>query len=201
MGWASPQLAITTKNIMVFIDGSNFLAGYCEYQKEKNKKLIIDYPCLKRELLMKARGDKRHILFEHIKTYYYTSEGIPQKVKSGQGLDISSDDIKIFKESLKQNHVKIISKPKINGKEKGVDVALAVDLLAMAYSNAYDYVIIVSGDADFINAIEEVKRFGKIVYIASFKSRFSQELLMHVDGVFFLDSMAGTFLNEPNKNI
>ena len=55
----------------------------------------------------------------------------------------------------------------------------------MAYSNAYDYAIIVIGDADYINAIEESKRFGKIIFVASLESRFNKELLQHVDGVIF----------------
>lgn len=199
MGFKGGQQAITLRRVMIFIDGSNFLAGYGEFQQEQNKKLTIHYPSLRDVLLRAARGDKGHIIFEHIKTNYYASEGIPKKVKSAGDLDVSAKDIEVFKRSLIENHVKLILKSKIRGKEKGVDIALAVDLLAMAYSNAYDYAIIVSGDADFINAIEEVKRFGKIVYVASFKKRFNEELMTHVDGVIFLDAVADGFLNEAKE--
>lgn len=197
MGFKGGQQAVTLRRVMVFIDGSNFLAGYGEFQQEQNKKLTIHYPSLKEALLRAARGDKGHIIFEHIKTNYYASEGIPKKVKATGNIDVSAKDIEVFKTSLVKNHVKLNLKSRIRGKEKGVDVALAVDLLSMAYSNAYDYAIIVSGDADFINAIEEVKRFGKIVYVASFKKRFNEELMTHVDGIIFLDTIADAFLKEP----
>jgi uncharacterized LabA/DUF88 family protein len=180
MAFARPQEAITLRRVMIFIDGSNFLAGYGEFQQEQNKKLTIDYPSFKQVLLQAARGDKRHIIFEHIKTNYYASEGVPNEVKSAEGIDVASAVVKVFTETLRQNHVRVILKSKIRGKEKGVDIALAVDLLAMAYSNAYDYAIIVGGDADFISAIDEVKRFGKIVYVASFRKRFNKELMTHV---------------------
>ena len=41
--------------------------------------------------------------------------------------------------------------------EKGVDVSLVSDLLCLAFEDAYDTAILVSGDADFVNPIEKVK--------------------------------------------
>jgi len=56
--------------------------------------------------------------------------------------------------------------------EKGVDVALATDLLAMAWENAYDAAVIVSGDADYAGAVTKVMSKGKNVEVASFKKPF-----------------------------
>lgn len=181
------------RKLAIFIDGSNFLSGYGELKNSQRVK-ELNYPALQEDFISRQWKKRTSILFEHIKTYCYMSDGKPQKIKANSGIAILGNDIVAFKESLKKNHVRLNVKPKVNNKEKGVDMALAVDLLSLAYTNAYDYAIIVSGDADFISAIEEVKRYGKIIYIASFSSRFSKELLMHVDDVMILDS----YYNENN---
>jgi uncharacterized LabA/DUF88 family protein len=53
--------------------------------------------------------------------------------------------------------------------EKGVDVALVTEMLSMAFKNAYDVAILVSGDDDYVGAVEEIKSMGKRVEIASFE--------------------------------
>jgi uncharacterized LabA/DUF88 family protein len=181
------SISYTLRKLAIFIDGSNFLSGYGEF---KNNQVVkeLNYPALQEDFISRQWKKRNTVLFEHIKTYCYMSAGTPDIIKSKSDILVSGSDITKFKTSLKQNHVKLTEKQKINNKEKGVDMALAVDLLSLAYSNAYDYAIIVSGDADFISAIEEVKRYGKIIYIASFLSRFSKELMMHVDDVMILDS-------------
>lgn len=52
--------------------------------------------------------------------------------------------------------------------QKEVDVALATRLLSGAYTDQYDTAIVVSGDRDFIPAIEEVQSLGKKVETAAF---------------------------------
>ena len=47
--------------------------------------------------------------------------------------------------------------------EKGVDVLMAVDLLVGAYENIYDTAILVSGDGDFVPAIQRVQKLNKKV--------------------------------------
>lgn len=61
--------------------------------------------------------------------------------------------------------------------EKGVDVALATDLVAYAHLNAYDVAIVCSGDEDFIPCIEHVKNIGKEVYVASCEESSSVSLI------------------------
>jgi uncharacterized protein (TIGR00288 family) len=52
--------------------------------------------------------------------------------------------------------------------EKGVDIDLATDMLRLAYNNAYDTAIIVTGDGDFVSAVNGVKDMGKHVENANF---------------------------------
>lgn len=55
------------------------------------------------------------------------------------------------------------------GREKGVDVKLAVDLLTLR--SAYDLAVIVSGDQDYVPAVKVAKDSGKEVVNVSFRRR------------------------------
>lgn len=54
--------------------------------------------------------------------------------------------------------------------EKAVDVMLAIDLVTMAISNAYDAAYLLSADGDFTPAVEAARALGKKVYAASLLS-------------------------------
>lgn len=54
------------------------------------------------------------------------------------------------------------------GGEKGLDVAMAVDMVTLA--PAYDACVVVSGDADFVPAIQAVKNMGRLVVVPEFKT-------------------------------
>lgn len=60
------------------------------------------------------------------------------------------------------------------GKEKAVDVKLAVDMVLLR--DIYDVGIIVSGDQDYVPAVEAMKDFGKRIINVAFKTR-SDKLL------------------------
>jgi uncharacterized LabA/DUF88 family protein len=61
-------------------------------------------------------------------------------------------------------------KKKKEEKAKGVDIALTKDMLTNAFFNKYDVAVLIAGDGDYIPLVEEVKRFGKIVYLPFFKA-------------------------------
>lgn len=63
--------------------------------------------------------------------------------------------------------------------EKGIDVALAVDLARLAQDNTYDVAIVCTGDTDLIPAVEDVLNGGSgaIVEVAGWRSdRYRQRL-------------------------
>lgn len=64
--------------------------------------------------------------------------------------------------------------------EKGVDVHLAVDMLSCAFDDQYDCAVVVSEDADFAPAADEVRRYNKKVQCASF-TRKPPYLAKHCD--------------------
>ena len=51
--------------------------------------------------------------------------------------------------------------------EKRVDVSIAVDMIRMAYEDAYDVAYLLSADGDFVPAVDAVKSRGKKVFAAS----------------------------------
>jgi uncharacterized LabA/DUF88 family protein len=66
-------------------------------------------------------------------------------------------------------------------KEKGVDVLLVVDMMALAVLDAYRTAVLVGGDEDFVSAVEFVKRQGKHVEVAGFSSSVSTKLRQRAD--------------------
>ncbi len=65
--------------------------------------------------------------------------------------------------------------------QKEVDVALACEVLSHAYKNTYDVAIIVSGDRDFVPAIQHSQAAGKRVEVAAFLNSFSKEMKRNAD--------------------
>ena len=60
--------------------------------------------------------------------------------------------------------------------EKKVDVAIAVDLVRMAYQDQYDVAYLLSADADYVTAVKEAQRLGKTVFGAKAAGERSDEL-------------------------
>jgi len=56
--------------------------------------------------------------------------------------------------------------------EKGVDIAIAVDMVSMAFKGHYDVAVLVSSDGDFSVAVKAVKDSGKHVEVACFPKSY-----------------------------
>lgn len=157
------------EKIMIFIDGSNLYWSCRRHPKNPSFKVDI------LKLIDKISKDRFLV-----RPYYYTAIGVPP----------SNGQVK-FHHKLNYCGVTVVSRPlRRRGDgwtEKGVDVALVTDLLAMAYRNVYDTAIIVSGDKDFEGAIDEVKRLGKRVEVACFEHVISEDLKMRADKFISLD--------------
>ena len=165
--------------IMIFIDGSN-LFGACRILSFK-----IDLEKLVSELV----GGR-----DLIRPCYYCS--FPEKPSQGNLDFIRSLNylgFKVVQKTLKKRY-------DTTGKEyfieKGVDVALVIDMLGMAYKNAYDVAVLVAGDGDYVGLAEEVRNLGKRVEIAFFEdnpdastSLIASDLRMTPDHFISLDSI------------
>ncbi len=80
--------------------------------------------------------------------------------------------------------------------EKGIDVRIATDMLHQAHTNVYDTAILISGDADYVPAVEAVKASGKHVELASLKSGRSHQLTQIADRVIELERIVDSCWNS-----
>ena len=60
--------------------------------------------------------------------------------------------------------------------EKQVDVAIAVDLVRMAFRDEYDVAYLLSADADYVSAVREAQRLNKTVFAAKARPERSDAL-------------------------
>lgn len=83
--------------------------------------------------------------------------------------------------------------------QKEVDVAMSVEMVKHALMNHYDTAIVVSGDRDFIPAIEAIQSFGKRVEVASFSASISEECKKASDVYYTLDDLPFLSLSELSE--
>ena len=73
--------------------------------------------------------------------------------------------------------------------EKGVDILVAIELLAGAFKDLYDVAIIVSGDGDYADVAREVIGANKLIFNAFFEFEKSYELSKASTAFIPLDSI------------
>jgi len=140
---------LTAERTMLFMDGSNLFHS----TKDFDPGLKIDLLKL-RDFLAKDR-----LL---IRAYYYGSIpiGNPEKIAKQTA----------FHHLLEYSGFKTVILPlRRRGTEyveKGVDVSLVTDMLALGFDRAYECGILVAGDADYVRAIQEVERKGIRIHVA-----------------------------------
>jgi len=123
-------------------------------------------------------GARLGVQGEAIRAYYYTSlVGDEQRLVA-------------VKEALWDLGFspEVFTKTKQDVKAKGVDIALARDILGHAYRDNFDVALLIAGDGDYVPLVTELKHLGKVVYVAFFKaSGLSPELRLAADGFFELE--------------
>lgn len=163
--------------IALFIDGSNLYNG----MKENLESTRINF----QELIKQLVGSRTLM-----RAYYYNAtltEDYDHELREGQ---------QRFFESLRRIPYVTVRLGKLHRRydgtlvEKGIDVAIAVDSLCLAYENAYDVALLISGDGDYAELVEALKRKGKHVEFAMFKDQAAGVLMEYVDVFRPLDDLA-----------
>ena len=139
------------KKIYLFIDGSNLYGG--QYELFGPKK-YLSFPKLLEQIekLLKINFDK---------IYFYASYS-PRSKKPTKKQELYLKNEALFYRSVKQTKNVIFFRgyrSKTSGKEKGVDVKLGADLVTFAFLSRYNTVYLFSGDADFLQALFNIKEF------------------------------------------
>ncbi|MFH1778885.1 MAG: NYN domain-containing protein [Candidatus Omnitrophota bacterium] len=176
-------MEIKKERIAIFIDGSNFYHGLKDYIGNTKIDFVkfAQLLCGDRELIRtyyynvpvnqkffpEIYQDQQKF-FDSLKTlpYFVLKLGRLEKrvVKLNQ-----TELIKTFGEKIAKIIIEKMGETIVTFVEKGIDINLAADMLRLAYNNAYDTAILVTGDADFVAAVEGVKDMGKHVENAHFK--------------------------------
>lgn len=146
--------------VAVFIDGNNL------FHAARFHNLDIDYNKLLRVLL----GDGRLL-----RAFFYT------------GVDAGADRQQGFLLWMRRNGFRVVQKELktfYDGTRKAnLDVEIAVDMLSLA--GRYDTAVLVSGDEDFVYALNAVAYKGCRVEVAGFRSNTAPHLIDVAD--FFID--------------
>ncbi len=162
------------KRIAIFIDGSNFYHTLKTLFPEKkpinfNFELFVNHLSTNQEL---------------VGAFYYNSPLDREKDETGYRKQQRFFDK--IKRIQKFNLILCrMQKRVVNGKVvyevKEDDIHLAVDMVRLAYDDAYDVAILVSTDGDFVPAIDTVRKKGKIVENIGFENKFSWHLRQKSD--------------------
>jgi len=163
------------ERVMIFIDGSNHYHIIKDMFKGSKKMIDFDF-----EKFIKYIAKNRKI----IRTYYYNA---PLDISFNE--DAYKKQQKFFDKLMRIPNFNLVlcrlQKQKINGKTiylvKEDDIHLAVDMVKLAYNNAYDTAILVSSDGDFVPAVKAVKEIGKNVENIGFETKFSYHLKSECD--------------------
>src|SRR5690349_4844130 len=146
--------------VAVFIDGNNL------FHAARFHNIDIDYNKLLRVLL----GDGRLL-----RAFFYTGVDVGAERQQGFLLWMRRNGFRVVQKELKTSY---------DGTRKAnLDVEIAVDMLSLA--GRYDTAVLVSGDEDFVYAINAVAYKGCRVEVAGFRSNSAPRLIDVAD--FFID--------------
>ncbi|HXH71005.1 MAG TPA: NYN domain-containing protein [Pyrinomonadaceae bacterium] len=146
--------------VAVFIDGNNL------FHAARFHNLDIDYNKLLRLLL----GDGRLL-----RAFFYTGVDAGAERQQGFLLWMRRNGFRVVQKELKTFY---------DGTRKAnLDVEIAVDMLSLA--GRYDTAVLVSGDEDFVYALNAVAYKGCRVEVAGFRSNTAPRLIDVAD--FFID--------------
>lgn len=89
---------------------------------------------------------------------------------------------------------------KTSGKEKEVDVKLAVDIVNLAHLDKYDELCLFSGDADFMHALKVAKDRKKKISILALENRIPNRFAFHHPTfVFIFNKDFRKFIHKKQK--
>lgn len=165
--------------VCIFIDGSNL---YFQL-KESGVKTKIDY----HQFSLALTGADRKL----IRAYYYVCPPANPQQES------YNDQQKFLLYLANTPYLQVqYGSLEIRGDtqvEKGIDVRIAIDMVSLAYTNAYETAVLVSNDADLVPAVMKIKDLGKHVEYA-YLSRKTMQLVEACDRTVEMERII-----NPNK--
>jgi uncharacterized LabA/DUF88 family protein len=148
------------KRVVIFIDNSNIFQGFRKFN------IKADYEKLKNIIV---RDRKLEAIFLYEGVVYPIS---PEKKRWYKELSKNSGYV------IKATFDKISAH---GVAEKKVDISIAIDIISLAYENAYDTSVLVSGDGDFVPVVKKLKEIGKKVEIWAFRYSLANALKEEIE--------------------
>jgi uncharacterized LabA/DUF88 family protein len=179
--------------ICIFIDGQNFYRSLLRYDES----LRVDYDRLARWITEAVGGPTATFAG----AYYYVgvSADAPAMVEGFlKGLELRPGYF-----VKREPRVRRTGRCSACGAlyeyttEKRVDTRLVADLLQLAANDAFDAAVLVSGDEDFVPAVEAVSALGKQVWVATWSAEeLSKDLRVRCFGELHLADGVAAFRAE-----
>ena len=169
------------KNISVYIDGANFYYGL-KTINQRYSDIFFDFERFVKEVV----GENQIIAI-----YYYNAP-----LKESFNKHVYWNQMKLFSRLRKIPKCKVIlckRQKRVDKDEKeyyvikGDDIHLSLDMLRDACKNEYDKAILVSGDGDFTQLVDYVKKENREVEIYAFKELTSVDLINKANKHFWID--------------
>ncbi len=146
--------------LAIFIDGSNFhgaLGRLTQVHHETRRIKPEEYYQIDFKKLIKFLSELASDI-KLVKVYYVRSE-----------TDADYERRKEFYSRLDYFGYKVDIKRRLAGRrEKGVDMAIAMEMLILAHNNTYDEAVLIAQDGDYCQLVREIQRLGKRVGLAVF---------------------------------
>lgn len=152
--------------VSLYIDGTNLFAGLYELFGPKR---LIDFTLLLSEI-------NKIFLVDRI--CFYASYIGQSRIRRRGWRKLASAEA-IFYHQVRKCHNLYFYKghrSPTSGKEKGVDVHLALDMVKDAFLGKFDEAVMMTGDADLIYPLEIVRQLHLPVHAVFFPNRFSLEI-------------------------
>jgi len=168
------------ERVTIFVDGSNLLLGIGQEINIKVNSLKPPDDLLSLAYMIVDSLWSNRLSIDHrvgaiggrvIRRYWFGSfEGNEE------------DGIRL-RESLRRHDFEpvLFHKPKRQGKEKRVDLAIAREMLLNAFQHNCQVALLVAGDEDYVDLVEDIKHFGIRVTGSFFSHRTSPKLTLAVD--------------------
>src|SRR5882724_9695892 len=152
--------------VAIFFDGQNFYRSLLRYDES----LRVDYDRLATWITQQAGG--ANALFSGAYYYVGVSPDAPPLVEGFlKGLELRPGYfVKREPRVRRAGRCPGCGKEYEYTTEKRVDTRLVADLIHYAASNAFDAAVLVSGDDDFVPAVEAVNALGKQVWVATWSA-------------------------------
>lgn len=156
-----------SKRAMVFVDGENLVCRFQEMVSSGSR----PHPETQHrpDVFVWQRGFSHLVAASHdvLRTYYYTSAIGDDDYLAAIHDELAAIEFMRHQASNGSGYLlpRVFKRAKGTVRSKGVDIALAVELLGNATRKNVDAVLLLSGDGDFVPLVEEVMRHGVTVHL------------------------------------